>query len=1301
MAQVVFSTLGRIVGSNVVPAAWSSVGGAIGQYRRQCVGRRIDQRMFSQTAQNEGPRLADVHLQGAREGASIPATYGRVRIAGQVIWAARFKEKKHKREESAGGGGGKGGSGSGNKVVTTEYTYSLSFAVGLCEGAIARIGRIWANGDAFDAAGATMRVYHGREDQEPDPLIEAIEGADYAPAFRGLAYVVFENLQLADYGNVIPQLSFEIVRPAPGQGARLEDKVKGVCLIPGSGEFVYATDVVRRAMGPGEETPENCHVEQGRANLLVSLDQLEADLPNCAQVLLVVSWFGNDLRAAHCQIKPGVELGAKQTRPRSWRVNGVTRSGAHVVSLFDGAQAFGGTPDDASVIAAIAELKARGFKVGLYPFLMMDVPYSNGLPDPYGGLEQAAYPWRGRICTSPGLQKTAPIAVEVASFFGAAAPGHFGVSSGSVTYAGPGEWSYRRFILHYAKLAALAGGVDAFILGSELRGLTHARSSATAYPSVTALKTLAADVRGLVGGATKLTYAADWSEYFGHHPNDGSGDVFFHLDPLWSDSNIDCIGIDWYQPVSDWRDGPDHLDAGLARDDTDLAYLRTRIENGENFDWYYADGAAREAQTRTTISDGAYSEPWIYRSKSLRDFWARPHYNRPSGVRSGSPTAWIPESKPFWFVELGCPAVDKGANAPNLFIDDKSAESALPPFSSGARDDLIQRRLLEAYLGYWDTSGINNPASSIDSRAMIDPDGVFIWAWDARPHPAFPARGDVWSDGGAWRRGHWLNGRAGLANLSEVVSDLCLRAGVADIDASQLSGAVSGFIADSPATARAVLEPLMAAYAFDAREHDGAIVFTHRAQGDIVLVSRDDLTADSTMAPQTRADPAETPVEARVSFIDPGHDYAIATISARRMDRAEGGVETVTAPLCLEPDAADAIARRVLAERRAETETLQLGLGLKHLALEPGDLIALEGAPLEAFQITRLNEAEDQRIGARRLPVSGARASSLAEPSAPAQPILAPSPAVALLDLPPLPGLESDERPLFAAFASPWTGAHELYLGVDDARLSVRARATQPASTGELVWALFAGPVDRWDQGNVIRVKMYNGELASVTTAALLEGANVFAIESANGEWEIVQARDITLTGPNEYQLSFFLRGLQGSAHAMRNPAPVGARIVQLDTTLARVSIAAHEWRDPLRLAAPPAGALDSDTNAVRASVTLPHAWARPWAPAHLKAKRAASGDVAITWLRCARIGGDFWGPGEVPLTEPSEAYQLQVWDGAVLKRSISLFAASYAYTSSQQTADFGYLPAFLSLKVGQIGADGLPGLMTALAISV
>ena len=140
-------------------------------------------------------------------------------------------------------------------------------------------------------------------------------------------------------------------------------------------------------------------------------------------------------------------------------------------------------------------------------------------------------------------------------------------------------------------------------------GTPPARSAASTYPAVTALQTLAADCRAILGPGTKIGYAADWSEYFGHQPGDGTGDIYFHLDPLWADANINFIGVDNYLPVSDWRDGAGHLDAsGGWSGIHDPAYLQSNIEGGEYFDWFYASEADRAAQVRTPIADTAHGD---------------------------------------------------------------------------------------------------------------------------------------------------------------------------------------------------------------------------------------------------------------------------------------------------------------------------------------------------------------------------------------------------------------------------------------------------------------------------------------------------------------------------------------------------------------------------------------------------------------------------------------------------------------------------------------------------------------------
>lgn len=191
MATLVLTAVGTLVGG--------PIGGAIGA----ALGSRIDGTLFA--PKRRGPRLGDLSVQTSSYGAPIPKLFGTMRVAGTVIWATDLKEDAHRS------GGGKGGGS------TTTYSYSASFAVALSGRAVRRVGRIWADGKLLRGAGgdwkseaAAFRLHPGDEDQAADPLIASAEGVQGTPAHRGIAYAVFDTLQLADFGNRIPSLSFEV-----------------------------------------------------------------------------------------------------------------------------------------------------------------------------------------------------------------------------------------------------------------------------------------------------------------------------------------------------------------------------------------------------------------------------------------------------------------------------------------------------------------------------------------------------------------------------------------------------------------------------------------------------------------------------------------------------------------------------------------------------------------------------------------------------------------------------------------------------------------------------------------------------------------------------------------------------------------------------------------------------------------------------------------------------------------------------------------------------------------------------------
>ena len=114
---------------------------------------------------------------------------------------------------------------------------------------------------------------------------------------------------------------------------------------------------------------------------------------------------------------------------------------------------------------------------------------------------------------------------------------------------------------------------------------------------------------------------------------------------------------------------------------------------------------------------------------------------------------------------------------------------------------------------------------------MLDTARIHVYAWDARPYPAFPFRTEIWGDGDNWRLGHWLNGRFASAPLSEAVAQMLTDYGFADFDAGAINGIVPGYVIDRVMAARDALQPLELAYFFDSLESGGKIVFRQRGRG--------------------------------------------------------------------------------------------------------------------------------------------------------------------------------------------------------------------------------------------------------------------------------------------------------------------------------------------------------------------------------------------------------------------------------------------------------------------------------------
>lgn len=205
------STLGAIAGA--------AIGFFFGGPTGAKIGWTLGSFLFAEPGPDtQGPRLDSLTVESLDYGASIPRIYRKGRIAGFRMWQRAIIEKSHTEEV-----GGKGGGGG---ATHTTYSYYGTFAIGLCEGEIAGIRKIWADsiliydaGSGADVqtviasneASTLFTVYPGSATQEPDSLIQATQGAANTPAYRHLAYIVFDELPLEKHGNRIPNITCEVV----------------------------------------------------------------------------------------------------------------------------------------------------------------------------------------------------------------------------------------------------------------------------------------------------------------------------------------------------------------------------------------------------------------------------------------------------------------------------------------------------------------------------------------------------------------------------------------------------------------------------------------------------------------------------------------------------------------------------------------------------------------------------------------------------------------------------------------------------------------------------------------------------------------------------------------------------------------------------------------------------------------------------------------------------------------------------------------------------------------------------------
>lgn len=220
---------------------------------------------------------------------------------------------------------------------------------------------------------------------------------------------------------------------------------------------------------------------------------------------------------------------------------------------------------------------------------------------------------------------------------------------------------------------------------------------------------------------------------------------------------------------------------------------------------------------------------------------------------------------------------------------------------------------------------------------------------------------------------------------------------------------------------------------------------------------------------------------------------------------------------------------------------------------------------------------------------------------------------------------------------------------------------------------------------------MASGTFSSLDNEALLAGGNPLAIEAAPGIWEIIQFGTATLQSPGRWKLTHLLRGPFCTEDAIANPAPAGARVVVLNAAIVPVAIGESDVGLPANWRIGPSTVAAADPLNLQLAFTPSRRGLRPFSPAQLRGVPQPGGDVLLTWLRRTRASsGDSWVLVDVPVGETTEAYDLDILNGAAVVRTVpGLAVPSFLYTASMMAADFGGPVTTLRFRFYQIGELG------------
>lgn len=537
--------------------------------------------------------------------------------------------------------------------------------------------------------------------------------------------------------------------------------------------------------------------------------------------------------------------------------------------------------------------------------------------------------------------------------------------------------------------------------------------------------------------------------------------------------------------------------------------------------------------------------------------------------------------------------------------------------------------------------------------------------------------------------------------ISTIVQTICTEVGInsSDVDTTALSTLpIGSFVIDTRAPARNSIDVLQETVLFNTVMQNGKITLKKKNTASIATIDYKDLVIDEENPQRpyrySLLDEFDKPARYEVRYSDTDADYETGLEYASRTTVISKDVKAVTLPIGLPSTNAKIAAEILLWEQWAQGLAVAIDGTRKHWTINAGDIFTFND---EEGKSRRFLCTKTELIGFTQAAIEAVfndeSAYTVAAQGAGAgwtPPSISPvtNKRAEIMDIPILE--DADDYLGFYVVADPGAPSAFLYESVDGGTNYTNKGELTEAAIGYASTALgnhTAGLV--WDDVNTVTIVLYSGgTLVNATDMQLLAGSNRFLLGQ-----EVIQAGTIVNIATNTYTLSHLLRGRHGTEWAIPFHT-VGERFVPVSGDTQRIASTYKGVLNYYKVVR----TTQALTDVPPIAFTNSQNGAKPYSPVYIQGSRDGSNNLTITWLRRSRIGTGWGSALEIPLGEQSESYQVDIMQGSVVKRTISVTTPTAAYSAADQTTDFGSVQSAVLVNIYQMSATvgrGTPGIAT------